>query len=411
MAEISTPSSGKSLIKSVGANGALFIGSLFVGFLLVEVSLRLFAPVHSSIYQPDDVVLHKHVPMGRKVFVDHPENSPRGISVKINSLGFRDREFTPQPAGKRMLVYGDSYIAAEFSPAESTFVRFLDDKLPDWEVLNAGVVGYGPDQILLRLEKEIPLFTPDLIVVALFSGNDYGDLVRNKIFRPGPDGTPLRNDYVLSRALRDDMRRAAFPQGLSRLQLWRHYMRSRERNYLDDESIRNYLHDILQRASAAADAQFDDFVVNANDTVYNLFSDNYDADLAFRPRARSSLFKVELMDQVLGEIARLADNHRLPLLVLVIPAPTDICPTYDISVDKNTYPEYEPARLTSVLTGLSLRHRIPTLNLFEAWSGEDACPYYFRYGNNHWNADGQEKAAERFADFLQGHGLWGNVAK
>ncbi len=394
-------------LRNAFLNSALLIGSLIIGVFLIEVGLRVFAPIHSSIYQPDDRVLHKHVPHGGKVFIDHPDNTPDGIPVRINSLGFREREFYSKSEGKRMMVYGDSYIAAEYSPIESTFVRYLDRKLPDWEVLNAGVVGYGPDQILLRLEEDIPRFSPDVVIVSIYSGNDYGDLLRNKIFRAISEGLVIRNNYSLSPELESTLNLAAFPRGRSRLQIWRHWKKRQERDYLDAESIRNYLTGSLERALLAAEQQYHSFVRDGNDTVHNLLNDSYDADVAFYPQSASSLYKIELMNHVLGEFKALATQYNLPMAILVIAHPSDICPDYDIPIDRQAYPEYDSKRLTAILTDLSRRHGLPVLNLFDAWSGEDACSYFFRYGNDHWNSRGQARAAELMAEFLESTGLTG----
>src|SRR6185503_7481910 len=109
-------------------------------------------------------------------------------SVHVNALGLRGDEPEPTANGRqRIVVYGDSFVEAEFSPLAETFPKRLEARLRaagvPLEVLNAGVVGYGPDQVCVRLEKELTQLRPDLLIVALASGNDYGDLVRNKLFR------------------------------------------------------------------------------------------------------------------------------------------------------------------------------------------------------------------------------------
>jgi len=71
-----------------------------------------------------------------------------------------------------------------------TFTRQLENALKekglsDVVVMNAGVQGYGPDQELRRMQRERGEARPDLIVWCLFSGNDYGDLLRNRMARIG----------------------------------------------------------------------------------------------------------------------------------------------------------------------------------------------------------------------------------
>ena len=96
----------------------------------------------------------------------------------------RDRESTA-----RLLVLGDSFVMAENVPLEGTFVRQLAFELErglgcEVEGVNAGRSGYGPDQSLLLLEREIDTVAPDVIVCVLCAHNDVGDLARNKAPSP-----------------------------------------------------------------------------------------------------------------------------------------------------------------------------------------------------------------------------------
>ena len=36
------------------------------------------------------------------------------------------------------------------------------------------VVGYGPDQATLRMNDELPRYQPDVVVLGVFAGNDFG---------------------------------------------------------------------------------------------------------------------------------------------------------------------------------------------------------------------------------------------
>jgi hypothetical protein len=90
------------------------------------------------------------------------------------------------------MVYGDSFIKAEFSQLDKTFAKRLEAKLGaiiqiPAEAINAGIVGYGPDQILLKMEEELPRLKPDLTIEAVFADNDFGDLLWHKLFKLGDD--------------------------------------------------------------------------------------------------------------------------------------------------------------------------------------------------------------------------------
>lgn len=71
----------------------------------------------------------------------------------INALGARGpREYAPEPAAgrRRITTFGDSFTFGDEVAVEATFQWILEQRLPDTEVLNFGVSGYGTDQALLR---------------------------------------------------------------------------------------------------------------------------------------------------------------------------------------------------------------------------------------------------------------------
>ena len=106
-------------------NLALAILAVGLSLAVAEVGLRTIRPVLPSIYAPDSVVLHRYVPGARKLFRRSQINGGEEITVAINSLGFRGQEVPPHKPGARILVYGDSFIAAEFSLLDSTFAGQL----------------------------------------------------------------------------------------------------------------------------------------------------------------------------------------------------------------------------------------------------------------------------------------------
>ena len=61
-------------------------------------------------------------------------------------------------------VYGDSLVLAENVPLRETFVVRLEEHLRAADLpvrtLNAGVTGYGPDQSLLKFEREVRALRP-----------------------------------------------------------------------------------------------------------------------------------------------------------------------------------------------------------------------------------------------------------
>jgi hypothetical protein len=124
----------------------------------VEWTLRHFFPIRGMIYQIDDRYLYKHIPGSVKRAGPAGGDSPK-VLVRINAAGRRGDESGLPTAAYRVVVYGDSFVAAEPTPEPETFTArlqpFLSEKLPGTIVLNAGVTGYGVDQESLRNEVEL----------------------------------------------------------------------------------------------------------------------------------------------------------------------------------------------------------------------------------------------------------------
>jgi lysophospholipase L1-like esterase len=98
--------------------------------------------------------------------------------VEFNGHGMvgPERPFD-KPAGiRRVLLLGDSYTASLQVPYDSSWARELELALgPGWEVLNAGVSGYGTDNALFYLREVGWRFDPDLVLLTFFTSNDVSD--------------------------------------------------------------------------------------------------------------------------------------------------------------------------------------------------------------------------------------------
>ncbi len=108
------------------------------------------------------------------------------VQVAINSQGLRDVERAgyDKAAGVfRILLLGDSYVEGLRVPLEQTFGKTLEAELnasapagQRYEVVNAGVSGWGTDQQLLWLRHEGAKYQPDLVLLSFFPGNDFQNI-------------------------------------------------------------------------------------------------------------------------------------------------------------------------------------------------------------------------------------------
>jgi hypothetical protein len=143
-----------------------------IGWLFLEFALRALAMDEPRVWEPDPVLGWRHAPGAQCQWRQEGK-----AFVRINSLGFRDRERTrAKPPGTfRIAVLGDSMTEAVQVDLEQTFTYRLEETLRaagrTVEVLNFGMNGYSTAQELLLL-PEVELYDPDLIVLAVFLDND-----------------------------------------------------------------------------------------------------------------------------------------------------------------------------------------------------------------------------------------------
>ncbi len=69
----------------------------------------------------------------------------RTVRVRHNALGFRDHEYA-EKRKPRIAFLGDSFVWGYDAEADERFTERLQGRLPEVEVLNLGVSGYGTDQ-------------------------------------------------------------------------------------------------------------------------------------------------------------------------------------------------------------------------------------------------------------------------
>jgi len=388
-----------------------------VSLALLELFLRLFFPLYPSPYQPDEVLLVKIVPNSKKAFTRLPINGGQRIVSQFNSHGFRGPELRPMDHLRRVIVYGDSNVEAEFSELPATFPRQLESRLrrvlgPGVEVLNAGVAGYGPDQVSLRLAGDLADLKPALVVVVVFADNDFGDLIRNRIFRLNSQGEIEQRPAHLASNVNDEIRRAAYPTGIRRLQLERYarrlfWMMGERWASLPPGPSRELFNDYVNLSLELNFKTFQEYMSDraGEGPAADPFYDYYDADIALEPESPSARYKVALMEKVLIRLRDTTTRFGAELVLTILPSALDICDHYDFRVDTARYPQYDRMRLSGLLETLAARNDIPYLNLWPRFRETDANRYYFHGGDNHWNDAGQAEAARLLAILIEDRGL------
>jgi lysophospholipase L1-like esterase len=113
--------------------------------------------------------------------------------VRINNLGFRDRDFAARKSGaKRVLVIGDSFTYGWGVDADRSWPKVMERELRKGglqiEVANLGSPGAGPAEYAALAARAIPVLQPDLVVVAMLQADDLYQAADSPAERQAPAG-------------------------------------------------------------------------------------------------------------------------------------------------------------------------------------------------------------------------------
>lgn len=384
----------------------LCISGLFTLAITEIAAYKLLAHKFRAPYQQSDNLIFELKSGTRSEFHLLPVNGGGSVLQEINADGFRGKPLAPKGDKLRVAVYGDSFIHASYSPEEETFTAQLGTLLEQKtgtavETINAGVSSYGPDQILLKMQQELPQLKPDLLVVSIFAGNDYGDLLRNKLFKLDESGNLQPNTYKLSEKLNNGFylahRESVLKQAIRKLI-------PAEKSALAE--IEKSTQALMAYSLEEAKKEYEDFVVNGSDVVINAQNDYYSADVSLEPESDSARYRVRFMEAIMTRIAQVAKDNQVPLAFLFIPNPLNVADNYSGgNIDSAKYSHYEKRNLIRPLEDAASKINVPHLSLFDTFSQVDANELYFRGGDDHWNNKGQLVAAEAMADYLLSNGM------
>lgn len=161
---------------------------------IAELSLRIAGIGFPNLYEPDEFCGSRLRKSTSGVWTKEGHGA-----ITINSLGFRGSEFPlnrdPDEKVFRIVVAGDSFIEALQVNEEATFcVRLqslLNNQKPNdsvrYEIINAGVSGYGTAQEFYLLRHYLLPLKPDAVLLAVYPEND---IRNNSLALDGPQPRP-----------------------------------------------------------------------------------------------------------------------------------------------------------------------------------------------------------------------------
>ncbi|HET7292745.1 MAG TPA: hypothetical protein VFM88_09980 [Vicinamibacteria bacterium] len=375
---------------ALGAGAAVALG------ILLELFLRLFAPQvppQAGLFRPDETVGFRQVAFFRGRF----PSAEHAASVQTNSLGFRDREYPADKGGSfRILGLGDSFAFGVGVEEPMAYLARVEEALrPERvEVINAGLVGAGPDTEARLLEDVGPRLRPDLVVLGLFVGNDMRDAML------GPEAIEVREGSL------------AWRPGAQ--QRW-------------DSVVTGGRLERLARASGA-EVAFQDFL-RAHSHAFRLVARGY---AALRSRLASGggkaplgVFREEAFclksyppeieqgwrrtREALDRIKSWSERHGARLLLLLIPFRGQVEPqewqeflrTHDVrEEDLDLEKPQDLVKRWADSEGVQALDLLPALRRAREEGGE---VYYRR--DPHWTARGHAVAAEQILAELRSSGL------
>ncbi|MFZ5523311.1 MAG: SGNH/GDSL hydrolase family protein [Pseudomonadota bacterium] len=394
------------------ARALILLVSVFFTLGAAEFVLRFaLGPQFYGIYQLDDHVLYRLIPGAQRMNTLPPVNGSLRIQYEINSLGFRGKELAPLGESLRVVVYGDSFIQGDFSQTEDTFTVRLKAHLESQmgksvEVVNAGVAGYGPDQEFRRMEDELSILKPNLVIVAIYAGNDFGDLVRNKLYRLSSDGSLHQNPPVVLQDsfARDSARARSEP--ILRKMLRNALNRLRGNPDQDFPTGHEARREQVEANLTQAVSEYRQYVVEGDNVVHELYRDPYNADVSLTPWSESARYKISMMEQIIVRMHLTAASQHVPLLFVLIPSPIDVAEVHETGeIDTMRYPAYRRSGLTDILDQICRRNQLLAVNLFGPFWERGARELYLKGGDDHWNVRGQDFAAELVSNYVTGQGL------
>lgn len=151
----------------------LVLSSILITSLALEITLRIigYNPLESILGSKAEVLRSSTVSERAYEAVPNVEVTAWGTHIKINSYGFRDKEYdlAKSDGTYRIIVLGDSITFGIGMPFSAVYTEQLEDlfasKRKKVEVLNLSLQGYNTLSEVSTLEQIGLQFQPDMVIV------------------------------------------------------------------------------------------------------------------------------------------------------------------------------------------------------------------------------------------------------
>lgn len=374
------PTRRQSLLKTLLVPAITLAVSLVLSLAAAEILVRLARPQPRLViepggfYIPDPPGRYRLSPGYRGNIYNRAEYSNE---IRINQAGLRGPEIgSSSDEILRVLVVGDSFVFGVGVEDTDTFTALLPARLARHdraaaEGLNAGIPAFGVPDAESWFRRHGVALEPDIVVLAIFLGND---LV---------DASPDREEILLV----DGLLVPSLSAGGIKAWLHRHsHLFVTVKSLLDQPGFQPL------RDKLGLGEPWKTRTLREELGVYRK-----SADQALRPA-------IDATDEALGRFTELSEELGFELIAVLIPSEIQLEPErWQMSLTSLDLDpaDYDPSTPTRIFQELLDRHEIPTLDLgppfLTGLSRGEAL--YFRL-DRHWTRAGHALAADELARFL-----------
>jgi hypothetical protein len=340
----------------------------------------------------------------------HYETPEFSYTAKINSLGFRDREWKiEKQANIRILAVGDSFTFGWGVNDGEAWPRLLENRLKergyDIEIANLGKPGGAPASYAQVAKMAIPILKPDLVILATLQGDDiaqtiasdktnrlpFKDRVKVIFRRVFPNSYAVARKYLKGEANPSTKRRLLRDE-------WKEQAGNLLVDYGKEEKSRFEVleHSVKDLFLAGG---LNPALVNHAMTNPAYFIDTLDTD---NPRVQVAL---KIMTEYYAEIAEEAKKVGSSVLVLSIPYGIFVS-NRDLESRKKIGFSVMPGMLTSSLPDDAIRivsenNELPFLNVTNQFRVKGKTDILFFEYDGHFNTKGHIVFADSLIPLLE----------
>ncbi len=384
------------------ANVLMLLISTAIGFVILEYGLAryYYSDISQKRYKEFDSELGWINKPGN--YLIKPTQSLIKNSIYINKYGLRNRDIKPEndDAVKRIIILGDSFTFASAISSNDIFPTqiegILNSSLPNkYEVINAGVEGYGNVQELLLMKKLADnQITGDIYVLMIFINDildnlslSYGNAAENLI-QPRYE-LDANNNLVLKRAPQKTINDSS---NLIAVQ-------DKKRTIILFDTLKVQLQTFLQTNPYLISLLNKMGIETKFPRVPGLINGWYDEDVLNKG--------IPVLRKSIEEISIEAEKRSARLFISVIPSPLQVYPdTYGPLLEK-TFPDNEMVNMwlkdklvpQQIVKGICDELHIPFLDLYPILYKNNNRQLYIP-NEGHLTKEGHAIVAVSLANFL-----------